>query len=33
MADTTTCAHGVDLNSQCAACDQVCRDLDQAVTR
>lgn len=33
MADTTTCAHGVSLSRPCADCDQVCRDLDAAVTR
>ena len=33
MSDTTTCAHGVSLNTPCSDCDQVCRDIDQAVTR
>jgi hypothetical protein len=33
MTDTSTCAHGVSLNKSCADCDQVCKDLDAAVTR
>ena len=34
MANTTTCAHGVDLNAPCTDCQHVCDEIDRAaVTR
>lgn len=34
MADTSTCAHGVDLNRPCADCQNACDEIDRAaVTR
>jgi hypothetical protein len=32
MTDTSTCAHGVPLNTPCADCDQVCAEIDRTGT-
>lgn len=32
MADTTTCAHGVDLSTPCADCQRVCDEIDRTGT-